>query len=282
MLLKRARFSVRSGATTVKRFSVVSHGDEEKGLGSLIFLKLTQVTAETPTLLELDTRANVTVGARPLSWPAASATGRTVRDLDPTRVPVRVRVGSPVEISRSIQAIAEPATLIGFRDEAGILALTSTLPAQLEPSAPSGLTVVISPKDVGARSLWPRLTVRGSTGEWSDRIPFAIEGLAATDCKLKADDVNFGSVLAGETRVARLQVRNIGTAACPKLRVRPLPSGLGLESTPIPAPGEKAEWRLTFAPRDIGPQVVLLEADFDDSQPSFADLTIRIEATVSR
>ncbi|MDP3232406.1 MAG: hypothetical protein Q8N26_06500 [Myxococcales bacterium] len=284
VLIKRARFSVRSGETTVKRISVVSHGDDEKGgLGGLLpFLKLMPVTAETPALLELDTRANVTVGSRALSWPAASATGRTVRDLDPTRAPVRVRIGSPVEISRSIQAIAEPATLIGFRDEAGILTLTSSLPAQLEPSAPTGLTVVMSPKAVGARSVWPRLTVRGSTGEWTDRIPFAIEGLAATDCRLEASDVNVGSAVVGETRIARLQVRNTGTGACTKLRVRPLPAGLGLESRPIPAPGAMAEWTLSFTPRTVGPQVVLLEADFDDSQPSFADLTVRVEATVTR
>ena len=65
-------------------------------------------------------------------------------------------------------------------------------------------------------------------------------------------------------------------------RVRPLPSWLRLESRPIPAPGAVAEWTLTFAPQSVGPQVVLLEADFDDSQPSFADLTVRVEATATR
>lgn len=283
LLFKRARFSVRSGETVVKRLSSVSHGDDEKpALGLALFLKTAQVTAEAPALVEFDTRANVMVGSRALSWPPASATGRTIRDLDPTRAPVRVRIGSPVEISRSIQAVGEPTTLIGFRDEAGILTLRSSLPAQLDPSAPTGLTVVMSPKAVGARSVWPRLTVRGSAGEWTDRIPFALEGLAATDCRLEASDVNAGSALVGETRIARLQVRNIGTGTCSKLRVRPLPSGLGLESRPIPAPGELAEWRLTFAPQTVGVQVVLLEADFDDSQPSFADLTVRVEATVTR
>lgn len=284
VLFKRARFSVRSGETAVKRISVVSHGDDEKGgLGSVIpFLKVTPVTAETPALVEFDTQASLSVGVRSLRWPPVSATGRRVHDLDPTRAPVRVRLGAPVEISRSLRAIGEPATLIGFRDEAGILTLSSPLPAQLDPSTPTGLAVVMSPKAVGARSVWPRLTVRGSTGEWTDRIPFSIEGLAATACRLEASDVNVGSAIVGETRIARLQVRNTGTGACPKLRVRPLPSGLGIESRPIPAPGEAAEWRLTFAPQTVGPQVVLLEADFDESQPSFADLTVRVEATVTR
>ncbi len=283
VLFKRSRFTVRSGQTTVRRISIVSHSDDEKGaLGLLAFLKLAPVKPDQPTLLELDTKASVSVGVRPLSWPAASVTGRAVRDLDPDRAPVRVRVGAPVEISRSLQGVSESATLTGFRDEAGVLSLTSSLPAALTPQAPVGLTVVLTPAAVGPRTLWPRLTLRGATGEWTDRIPFRVEGLASTACRLESSDVNLGPVLVGETRVARLQVRNVGSGMCPKLRVRPLPQGIGLESRTIPAPGAMAEWILTFAPRDIGPQVVLLEVDFDDSQPSFADLTTRIEATVSR
>ena len=89
-------------------------------------------------------------------------------------------------------------------------------------------------------------------------------------------------MLIGETRVARLQVRNTGTTTCPKFRLRSLPAGLQLESRPIPAPGEVAEWRVMFSAQSVGPQVVLLEADLDDTQPSFADLTVRVEATVTR
>lgn len=283
VLFKRARFTIQSGRVEVRRISLVSHQDDELAVTSLgLFRRAAEVTPTLPLLLEVDTESIIAVGTRTLAWGVPPVSGPRLHDLDPNRAPVRVRVGGRAEISRSLQAVDASAELTGFRDDAGVLTLTSSLPARLEVTSPTGLIVALSPKAVGASSFWPRLSLRSSAGEWTDRIPFRVEGLPATDCRLEAADVDVGPVLIGETRVARLQVRNTGTAPCPKLRVRPLAVGLQLESRPIPAPGDVAEWRLTFSPQAVGTQVVLLEADFDDAQPSFADLTVRVEASVTR
>ena len=283
MVFKRTRFTVQSGRVELVRRGLASHGDEEPRLLALGFsVRNAEVTPQQPAIIELDSQGTLTAGGRSLSWRAPTARGLKVRDLDPAREPVRVRVGSHVEISRSIQAVGESSDLTDFRGEPGVLALTSSLPARLDTSAPIGLTVEISPTTVGARTLWPRLTLRSSSGDWTDRIPFRVEGLPASTCKLEASDLNLGAMLVGETRVARLQVRNTGTGSCGKLLVYALPAGLELESRPVPAPGESVEWRLTFSPREPGLQVVLLKVDFDDARPSFADLTLRVEAAVTR
>jgi len=281
VVIRRAKFSLARGRTNINRVSMVPLNDGEPGT-ALFFVKNFELAGPGEVEFKLDTQASLGVGgAQTLSWPAGRVRNRVFTDLDPNRLPVRIRVGARAEVSRSLQPTTAQ-TLTTWTDESGTTSLVEPLPLQLPADAPVGLTVRLSPTELGARSVWPRLTFRDATGDRTDRIPFRFEGIAASACKLEVADVNLGAVLVGETRIARFPVKNVGQASCSALRIKRTPDWVQLEARPAPAPGETVEWTARFSPRQPGLLVGLIEVDGDAEGPTFADFTFRLETNVSR
>lgn len=283
VIIRRAKFSLKRGRTTVERSSFISVNDGEVAAPSLVGLLMKNFELAGPGEVELrlDTRALIRVGRQFLQWPEPRARNRVFTDLDPERLPVRIRVGGQAEVSRSLQATTGQ-TVTAWRDESGIASLVQPLPLQLSASAPTGLTVRLSPTELGARTLWPRLTLRDSTGERTDRIPFRFEGIAASACTLEVADVNLGGVSVGETRLARFAVKNVGQASCSAARVKRAPEWVRFETRPVPSPGATVEWTALVSPTQSGALVGLIEVDGDNQEPTFADFAFRIEANVTR
>lgn len=281
VVIRRLKFSLARGKTNINRVSAVSMNDGELNpLG--VFVKNFELAGPGEVELRVDTQGSLSAGAGvPLSWRPGRLRTRVFTDLDPERLPVRVRVGARAEVSRSLQATSAQA-LTAWTDESGTVSLVEALPLQLAGGTPTGLTVRLGPNAIGPRTVWPRLTLKDSAGERTDRLPFRFDGIAATACKLEVADVNVGTVLVGETRLFRFQVKNVGQDGCSSLRVKRTPDWIRLEARPTPAPGETVEWTARVSPTDPGLLVGLVELDGDEHAPTFADFTFRLEANVSR
>ena len=288
VVFRRVKFSLGRGTTNLSRVSLVSHNDAETRAPGLLanalglFVKNFALVGPGEVEFLVDTQANLSAGeGQPLSWQTPRLRNRVFTDLDPNRLPVRVRVGARAELSRSLQA-TDAQALVAWRDESGMVSLADLLPLQLLAGVPTGFTVRLAPSALGAHSIWPRLTLKDGAGERTDRIPFRFEGIAATRCKLEFADVNLGMVLVGETRLARFAVKNVSDDGCSGLRVKRTPEWVQLETRPIPAPGQTVEWTARVSPTNPGLIVGLIEVDGDDQAPTFADFSFRLEANVSR